>query len=196
MTSLTDRILVRTDHVCPWWFCWSFDNVIRKIFHNPEKIVKPFVNKGDTVADIGCGMGYFTIPLAQMVGVDGNVIAVDLQKKMLERVIKRAQKKNVLKQIQTQQATLNSLSTNANVDFVLAFWMIHEIPDRAHVFKELYDLLKDNGKLLIVEPIGHVSAKGFQDTVGVAMAAGFEIKENPLVSMSRACLMVRNKIKS
>lgn len=68
MKSMFDSIFVRDTHVCPWWLCFTFDNVFRKLFHDPEKILSPYVNEGDTALDIGPGMGYFSIPLARLVG--------------------------------------------------------------------------------------------------------------------------------
>ncbi|MBU4143260.1 hypothetical protein KJ590_04695, partial [Patescibacteria group bacterium] len=47
--------------VCPWWLCYSFDNPLRRLFHDPERLLGPYVKTGMTAVDIGCGMGYFTI---------------------------------------------------------------------------------------------------------------------------------------
>lgn len=78
-----DKVFFREKHVCPWWLCWTFDNLLRKLVQDPEKIIKPYVRGGSTVLDIGCGMGYFTIPLARLVGEKGQVIATDIQEQML-----------------------------------------------------------------------------------------------------------------
>ena len=59
MKNLSDYFGVRDKHVCPWWLCFTFDNFVRRIFQNPEKIAEPYVHEGDTVLDVGPGMGYF-----------------------------------------------------------------------------------------------------------------------------------------
>ena len=58
----------------------------------PRKIVGPYIQEGNTVIDMGCGPGYFTIDMAKMVGPKGRVIAVDIQAKMLARVRKKGPK--------------------------------------------------------------------------------------------------------
>jgi ubiquinone/menaquinone biosynthesis C-methylase UbiE len=77
-------------HVCPWWLAYTFDNRLRRLIHNPQKILSGYVQEGMTVMDIGCGMGYFTLGLAELVGDAGQVLAVDLQQQMLDIMMKRA----------------------------------------------------------------------------------------------------------
>ncbi len=60
--GILDVIFVRGKHVCPWWLCRSFDNPLRRLFQDPERILRPHVKPGFTVIDVGPGMGYFTIP--------------------------------------------------------------------------------------------------------------------------------------
>ncbi len=89
--SQTEQTKGRTGgHTCPPWFLFTFDNPLRRWLHNPRKIVRPFVSPGDTVLDVGCGMGTFTIDLASYVGPQGKVIAADLQEAMLDGLEKRA----------------------------------------------------------------------------------------------------------
>jgi 2-polyprenyl-3-methyl-5-hydroxy-6-metoxy-1,4-benzoquinol methylase len=84
MAKIIDKLFSRDDHVCPWWMAWTFDNPLRKLYQDPERILGSFVRDGMTVADIGCGMGYFSVAMAKMVGPGGRVLSVDLQEKMLQ----------------------------------------------------------------------------------------------------------------
>ena len=65
--------LLMEKHVCPWWLAYAFDNPLRRIFHNSEKIFTPYLNEGMTAIGIGCGMGYFSIGMAKIVGKTGKI---------------------------------------------------------------------------------------------------------------------------
>jgi ubiquinone/menaquinone biosynthesis C-methylase UbiE len=185
--------LINTKHVCPWWLCFTFDNPLRKLLHNPIAILSPYVHQGDTAIDIGPGMGYFTIPLAELVGSTGSVIAIDIQQKMLSALMARAQKKGVSDRIKTHLAGPDSIGFNKKADFVLAFWMVHEVPDQKKFFSEIRDLLKPDGLFLMVEPVIHLSKKIFLREVETAKELGFVIKEYPNIRMSKSALFTLNK---
>jgi len=78
--------------VCPWWMGYLLANPVRRLFQNPEKILAPYINKGDKILEIGPGMGFFSIPMASMTGEKGKVYCVDLQPKMLAVLEKRGKK--------------------------------------------------------------------------------------------------------
>ena len=88
------------DRVCPHWVGYLLINPLRKLFENPNKILGPFVQEGMIVLEPGCGMGYFTLPLARMVGPKGRIVAVDIQPKMLSGLRRRAQKAGLLSRIE------------------------------------------------------------------------------------------------
>ena len=67
-----------SDHVCTWWHAYSFDNPLRKLIHKPKRILGAYVKDGMTVMDVGCGMGHFSIGMANLVGEQGKVIASNL----------------------------------------------------------------------------------------------------------------------
>ncbi len=192
MKNLLGKLLIRDKHVCPWWGCFTFDNFLRKLFHNPERILRPYIPKGSTVLDIGPGMGYFSIPLARMVGETGKVIAADVQPEMLRALWMRAKRAGVEHQIITHLCKADSLGLNTQVHFVLAFWMVHEVPNPFLLFKEIRSLLPLSGKLLLSEPILHVSQGMFEKTVKTAESCGLVLMEKPKISLSRSALFMAN----
>ena len=175
--------------VCPWWFCFTFDNILRKLFHNPESLLASYITRGATVMDIGAGMGYFTIPLARMVGAAGKVIAADLQQEMLTAIYKRARKVQLTERIIFHQCTAEKIGVTEPIDFCLAFWMLHEVPDQHSFLGEISAILKSNGFLLLVEPKLHVTMEKFLISVDAARVAGLSVIDWPAVRFSYAVLM-------
>jgi ubiquinone/menaquinone biosynthesis C-methylase UbiE len=165
-----------------------FDNFLRRLVQNPEKVVEPYVHEGDTVLDIGPGMGYFSIPLAKIVGESGKVFAADIQPQMLNALQKRAKRAGVEQRITLHLCKKDSLGLNTKFDFVLAFWMVHEVRDQESFFRGIRSLLKPNGKLLVSEPPVHVNKVRYKETVERALRAGFKLKSNPNISLSRSTL--------
>jgi len=180
--------LINIKHVCPWWLCFTFDNPIRKIIHDPVKILSAYVHKGDTAIDIGPGMAYFTIPLAELVGPTGRVIAIDIQSKMLSALVSRAHKKGLSDRIKTHLASPDSIGFYEKADFILAFWMAHEVPDQRRFLSEIRNLMKPEGLFLLVEPVIHVSKKNFARAIETAKELGFVIKDSPKIRMSQSAL--------
>lgn len=175
-------------HVCPAWLSSMLDNKLRKIFHDPEKILSAYIQKGNTAVDIGCGPGFFTIAMANLVGETGRVIAVDLQEKMLARLRARAVDNGVIDRIAFHQCGPDDIGLNEKADFVLAFWMVHEVPDSERLFKQIRDILKPGGIFLFVEPKMHVSASRFNRDVEKASAIGLKPSGEVTISLSRAML--------
>jgi ubiquinone/menaquinone biosynthesis C-methylase UbiE len=148
-----------------------------------------------TVLEIGPGMGYFSLTLAQLVGPRGKVICVDVQEKMLERLRKRAQKAGALDRITTIRATEQSLRVqefNGKVDFALAFAMVHEVPDQARLLQEIYGAMKPGALLLLSEPKGHVSQEAFDSTLAIAQAQRFRVESHVQIKQSRTGLLRRS----
>jgi 2-polyprenyl-3-methyl-5-hydroxy-6-metoxy-1,4-benzoquinol methylase len=175
--------------VCPWWVCFTFDNPLRKLLHNPKAILSPYVHLGDRAIDIGPGMGYFTLPLARLVGPEGHVIAIDVQEKMLSALRSRAKKNGVSEIIEAHLASQKSLGIHEKADFILAFWMAHEVPDQSSFFREIRALLRPNGSLLLAEPIVHVPKKYFLRTLQSAIEIGLVVKESPKIRLSHSALL-------
>ncbi len=176
--------------VCPWWLCYTFDNPIRKLFHNPETLLRPYVHSGEQAIDIGPGMGFFTIAMAKLAGPHGHVTAVDIQPQMLSALGKRAEKNGVSELVTCHLASPESLNLPTKADFVLAFWMVHEVPDQEKFFTEIFNALNPNGRFLLVEPKMHVRDRDFSITLNLAQKTGFSIKEYPAIRLSRSALLL------
>jgi ubiquinone/menaquinone biosynthesis C-methylase UbiE len=175
--------------VCPAELSGSLDNSFRRIFQNPVKILKPFIEKGMTVLDLGCGPGFFSIDISKMVTSSGKVISADLQEKMLERINRKITGTDSEKIIELHKCETDKVGVTEKVDFVLAFWMIHEVPDKQKLFIELKSILKSAAKILIVEPKFHVKKDEFENMIKILEKTGFEIIGRPGVSISRAVLL-------
>jgi len=189
MHSDKDHTSLRQQRVCPWWLCFTFDNIFRKLFQNPERILEPYIMPGWTVLDVGPGMGYFTIPLAKLVGDTGQVIAADLQQKMLDGIYRRAFRMGVQDRIRLHKSTPDSIGISEPIDFCLAFWMLHEVSDRARFLNEITSILKQDGLLLLVEPKLHVSKESFSRTLGIAKSAGLSSADKPKIFLSYSALL-------
>ena len=166
------------EHVCPWWIGYFLLNPFRKLTENPKKMFKDYLKPGMKVLEIGPGMGYFSLGMAEMVTPDGKVIAVDLQEKMLKALKRRAIKAGVAEQIETRLCTEKSLAVDEltdKIDFVLAAYVVHEVPDQAGLLKEIYASLKPQGILYLTEPKAHVNETAYKATVEIARQAGFSI---------------------
>jgi ubiquinone/menaquinone biosynthesis C-methylase UbiE len=175
----TKNLISNGPHVCPHQCGFFLDNWIRRLIQPPARIIGPYIQEGDTVMDLGCGPGYFTIDMAKMVGPKGRVLAVDIQTKMLERVRKKATKHGVADRIEFHTAGMDGIGLDQNADFILAYYMIHEVPDMKHTLRELKTLLNSGGKILAVEPRMHVSQAGFKAMLGHAEELGLNAIDFP-----------------
>ena len=176
--------------VCNWWIAYTFDNPLRRFIHNPSRILGSYVKEGMTAMDLGCGMGYFSIGMARLVGPTGRVIAVDLQQKMLNVLKRRVQRAGLSDRISPHRCQANDIGIRKPVDFILAFWMVHEVPDQKNFFQQLKSLLKAEGRILIAEPKMHVTAGDLERTLDIARSCGLQCIERPAISLSHSALLV------
>jgi len=176
-------------HICPVERAGGLDNGIRRWLQNPRKILRPYITEGMTVLDMGCGPGFFSLEMARMVGKSGRVIASDVQEGMLQKVKEKIKGTELEKRIIVHKCEENKIGVSEPVDFVLLFYMVHEVPNKEDFFNEIRTILKPNGQVLIVEPPFHVSKSAFEETIRKAGDVGFIIVERPKVLFSKAVIL-------
>jgi ubiquinone/menaquinone biosynthesis C-methylase UbiE len=142
-------------------------------------------------------MGFFSLPLARMVGPHGRVICVDIQQAMITRLLKRARKAGLDDRIEAHVCTDDDLGLKqwgGKIDLVTAIHVIHEVPNAPVFFSQAYAVLKPAGRLLVLEPRGHVKAEAFQVTLARALQAGFTELEPPRLRGERTALLERSRL--
>ena len=183
-------------NVCPWWLGYFLINPLRRFSTNPEKMFAPYVKPGMTVIDYGCAMGYFSLPLAQMVGTSGKVHCFDIQKKMLDKLMSRAQKRNlhttiIPHLIMDEKMAFDQLKQSA--DFALLFAVAHEVPDQEKLFNAIHRMLKPCSLLYFAEPPGHVKLEEFNRSLSYAKKAGFSEVQSTKIGRSHSVLLMSSR---
>jgi ubiquinone/menaquinone biosynthesis C-methylase UbiE len=182
------------NRVCPVELSNSLDSRIRRWLQNPRQILYPFIKDGSTALDVGCGPGFFSIELAKLVGPTGKVIAADLQQGMLDRLRDKIKGSELEGRINLVKCEKDNINVTGLVDFILTFYMVHEVPDKDGFFKQLSAILSGQGQYLLVEPkLFHVSEREFQSTLALAEKNGFQINQGPRLLLSWSALLKKRK---
>jgi ubiquinone/menaquinone biosynthesis C-methylase UbiE len=177
-------------HLCPWWFTYSFDNPLRRLVHDRRAVLAPYVAPGMTVADLGCGFGYFTLGLAELVGPAGRVLAVDVQQEQLDHTARRCARAGFGDRVELVRAGREGIGLARPLDFALSFWMVHEVDGLDAFGAEVARALRPGAAWLVTEPKLHVGARAFDDEVRRLAGHGFEARPAD-VRLSHAALLVR-----
>jgi ubiquinone/menaquinone biosynthesis C-methylase UbiE len=179
---------MNTEHkhrLCPVERAGVLDYHFRKLLQNPKKILAPYVREGMTVLDLGCGPGFFTMEMARLVGKTGKVIAADLQEGMLGIVREKIRNNDVADTVKLHLCRPDGTGLNDEFDFILVFYMLHEVPDQLKFLQEIKALLKPQGRILLVEPSFHVSRHAFLESIALMNRAGLAVAARPRILFSR-----------
>ena len=115
---------------------------------NPKKYCS-YVKSGQVVADLGCGPGFYTLALADCVGNEGKVYAVDSDEKVIQALEKKMEKGGY-HNIETQASSASNLGFigDGSVDFILANGLLCSVAPQQleSVVSEMKRILKPEGK--------------------------------------------------
>lgn len=177
---------------CPWWVAYLIASPIRKFWHDPDRIIGPHVRPGMTVLEPGPGMGFFTLPMATLVGPSGRVVAVDIEPRTIEGLKRRASRAGLLDRIDARVVPPTSMrlaDLDASIDFVFAFAAVHEFPSAAPFFAEAARAMKSGADLLLAEPAGHVGEADFAAEIKSAADNGLTVVDRPLIARCTTALL-------
>lgn len=121
----------------------------RRTWQNPEEIIQFLKLKpSDVVADLGCGSGYFTVPLSYKTK---KVYGIDVQKEMLDYLEQRIKNQKILN-IQTLLSKENEIPLqNEILDVLLTVNTLHEFRDKDRIINEMRRVIKPDGKIAIID---------------------------------------------
>jgi len=109
------------------------------------------IRDGTTVADLGCGSGYYAFRMSRLVGASGKVFAVDIEPRMLQFVRERAQREAVTNIAPIQATPLDPKLPADSVDLLLMVDVYHELEHPYEVMEKVRDALKQGGRVALVE---------------------------------------------
>jgi len=124
------------------------DNICRSLFRPPARFLAKYVSPGNTAVDLGCGPGYFTLPMAKIVGARGRVHAIDFDPKAIERVKRKADRQGINGLINAQAVSASEIDfiETGSVDFVLAEGLLCCMKDHAGAVRQIQRILKEDGR--------------------------------------------------
>lgn len=152
----------------------------------PDQLLRELgLAPGDTLADIGCGPGFFAIPAAEIVGKAGRVYAADIQGDMLAALRSRVQEHELsnVRLVKTSETEIPLQEGCA--DLALVAFTLHEVEQRARFLHRVRRLLKPEGRVVVIEwekreeEMGPPAAARLapEDAVKDAEAAGLRLDE-------------------
>ena len=180
--------------VCPMWVGYIMASPLRRLLQNPRKILGDYIEPGMTVLDVGCAMGFFSFAATRLVGSNGQVVCVDLQSGMIESLKRRAARAGLSERIDPRVCSEHSLGISdlvGQVDFALAFYVVHEVPNVPGLMTEIHTVLKPGGRFFVAEPRGHTSVDEYEATEAAALQAGFTIIGHPRLGRDRTTMFVK-----
>jgi len=162
----------------PQFLANIIDNPLRRAIQPPrETAIRHGLKKGMNVLEVGPGNGRYTIAAANVLGPEGKIVTIDIEKKMIERVIKRVKQENVAN-VNAEVADVYKLPyEDLFFDVIYMIAVINEIPDQKSAFKEFHRVLKSDGLLVFSELLMDPDYPTAKSLIKKAQSNGFKLNE-------------------
>ena len=129
-----------------------FDDPARDAWQKPDELLRSLgVEAGDTVADLGAGTGYLSVRIARLVGETGEVLAIDVEPKLVAYMKERAVREKLPQMHAALIATDDPGLPSAGVDLVLVVDTWHHIDERVRYLAKIARGLKADGRVAVVD---------------------------------------------
>ncbi len=130
----------------------ELDTERRRKMLSPEKTLTSLgLHEGDIMADIGCGIGYFSIPASKIVGNNGKIFALDILPEMLYQVEIKA-KENNCSNIKTVLTEENDLKLEEEtITYAFLSVILHETEQLDKFLENVKKIISPKGKIAIIE---------------------------------------------
>lgn len=124
------------------------DNLLRRMVQPPARFLARHVRPGDRAADLGCGPGHFTVPMARLVGDSGRVVAVDFDGSAIARLQRKAARSRIGHLVDARVASAAEIDfvPSGSLDFVLAEGLLCCMADHDGAVAQIERVLRPEGK--------------------------------------------------
>ncbi|MEL4106613.1 methyltransferase domain-containing protein [Oscillospiraceae bacterium WX1] len=174
----------------------KLDNEARiRLLAPRQTLIKLGYKQGDSLADIGCGTGVFTLPAADIGGSSAVIYAIDISEAMLHEVARRALESGLRNIMAIPTNGVELALDDQSVDFVLLCTVLHEVAEPEKILAEAFRICRPGGKIAVIDfnatdqgfgpPLHHrlpadrccalLKSAGFSETEETAVSAAFYV---------------------
>lgn len=162
----------------PQFLANAIDNPLRRKIQPPkETALRHGLKKGMHVLEVGSGNGRYTIESAKIVGSEGKIKTIDIEKKMIDRVIHRLKQENISNVVAEVANVYKLPYQDDSFDIIYMIAVINEIPDQDKALKEFHRVLKPEGVLVFSELFMDPDYPLARSLIRRAQNANFELDE-------------------
>lgn len=163
----------KTSAPCPVWLAWMLaPSVGERPIGRGGAIDELALQPGMKVADVGCGPGRLTLPIARAVGPEGEVVALDMQPRMLALMRRRIDGAGLKNVREICAGAGEGKLPKEYFDRAVLSTVLGEIPDRERALREIRDALKPGGYLVVAEVFGDPHYQFKKKVIELAERAG------------------------